>query len=161
MTTHGSLSSPGVRFPPPIIFVAGLLVGWILNRYVRVIPLPSIGSSAVEQGIAMLLVFVGIILAGWGIVTFRRARTTLIPNQGASQLVSGGPYRFTRNPMYTGLTIQYLGIAALLDSAWPILLLPLVLVVLVQLVITREEAYLRDAFGAEYVAYKARVRRWL
>jgi protein-S-isoprenylcysteine O-methyltransferase Ste14 len=63
--------------------------------------------------------------------------------------------------MYTGLTIQYLGGSALLDSAWPIIVLPIVLLVLVQTVISREEMYLRDAFGAEYTAYVASVRRWL
>ena len=63
--------------------------------------------------------------------------------------------------MYTGLTLAYLGGAALLDSAWPIILLPIVLVVLVRRVISREEAYLNQAFSADYAAYTARVRRWL
>jgi protein-S-isoprenylcysteine O-methyltransferase Ste14 len=76
-------------------------------------------------------------------------------------LVKDGPYRFTRNPMYTGLTIAYFGGAALLDSAWPIIVLPVVLIVLVQTVILREERYLADAFGVEYSVYVARVRRWL
>jgi protein-S-isoprenylcysteine O-methyltransferase Ste14 len=94
-------------------------------------------------------------------LTFRRARTAILPTRPASQLVDGGPYRFTRNPMYTGLTTAYVGAAALLDSVWPLLLLPLVLAALVRLVVRREEAYLRGAFGAEYAAYQARVRRWL
>jgi len=63
--------------------------------------------------------------------------------------------------MYTGLTIAYVGGAGLLDSAWPMIVLPLVLIALVRTVISREEAYLGDAFGAEYSAYQARVRRWL
>jgi len=62
--------------------------------------------------------------------------------------------------MYTGLTIAYVGGAALLDSAWPIIVLPVVLIVLVRTVIAREEMYLADAFGAEYSGYMARVRRW-
>jgi protein-S-isoprenylcysteine O-methyltransferase Ste14 len=75
--------------------------------------------------------------------------------------VTHGPYRFTRNPMYTGLTLQYLGVSALINSAWPIIVLPIVLLILIQTVILREERYLRDAFGVEYVGYVASVRRWL
>jgi protein-S-isoprenylcysteine O-methyltransferase Ste14 len=63
--------------------------------------------------------------------------------------------------MYTGLTIAYLGGSALLDSWWPVIVLPIVLLVLVRTVISREEAYLRDAFGEEYAGYAANVRRWL
>ena len=83
------------------------------------------------------------------------------PDQSASQLVTQGPYRFTRNPMYTGLTMQYVGGAVLLDSGWPIIVLPIVLFVLVRTVISREEEYLNNAFGADYGAYTTRVRRWL
>jgi protein-S-isoprenylcysteine O-methyltransferase Ste14 len=63
--------------------------------------------------------------------------------------------------MYTGLTFQYLGVAALLNSGWPIIVLPIVLFVLFRTVIAREEAYLNDAFGVDFGAYTARVRRWL
>ena len=63
--------------------------------------------------------------------------------------------------MYVGLTIAYVGVAAILNSAWLLILLPVVLMVLIKLVITREELYLIDAFGEHYTAYQARVRRWL
>ena len=150
---------PGVRFPPPALFVAGLLLGWALDRGVRAIPLPALGATAAPLGAALVLL--GLALVAWGIATFRRARTAIIPHYPASRIVDGGPYRFTRNPMYTGFTIVYLGLAALMRSAWPLLLLPLVLAALVRLVIAREERYLSAAFGAEYDAYRARVRRWL
>ena len=151
---------PGVRFPPPVLFVAGLVAGWALDRYGRALPLPGVGTAA-ARGVGLVLVLLGLALVGWGIATFRRARTAIIPHYPASQVVDRGPYRFTRNPMYTGFTIVYLGVTALLRSAWPLLLLPLVLVALVRLVIAREERYLRAAFGADYDAYCARVRRWL
>jgi protein-S-isoprenylcysteine O-methyltransferase Ste14 len=107
------------------------------------------------------IVIVGIVLAAWGIVTFRRVRTAVNPHKAASQLVMTGPYRFTRNPMYVGLTIQYIGGAAVINSAWPLILLPLVLVVLVRRVVSREEQYLSDAFGDQFTVYRLRVRRWL
>jgi protein-S-isoprenylcysteine O-methyltransferase Ste14 len=154
------LSNPGVRFPPPILLVAGFLVGWVLDRYWHALPLSHVGGSAVEV-IGLVLLIVGAVLVASGVLTFRRARTAIIPSHGASQLVTNGPYRFTRNPMYTGFALAYIGGAAVIDSLWPLLLLPVAIIALVRLVISREEAYLRSAFGTEYTVYQARVRRWL
>src|SRR5262245_64091447 len=81
-------------------------------------------------------------LVGWAFATFRRARTAIIPHHPASQLVRGGPYRFTRNPMYVSLTLLYLGLSLIFDKAWPLAVLPLVVFTLRRLVIAREEAYL-------------------
>ena len=160
MTAPTPLSNAGVRFPPPFLFVIGIFVGWMLDRYWFPLPLSRFGGSAVVP-LGWILLALGIILAAWGVVTFRRAKTAINPHLSASQLVTHGPYRFTRNPMYTGLTFQYLGVAALLDSGWSIIVLPIVLFVLVRTVISREETYLKDAFGADYSAYTSRVRRWL
>ena len=160
MTSHPPLSSPGVRFPPPIIFVAGILASWILDRHWHALPIAHDGGPGVVS-VGVLLVLSGISLAVWGVLTFRRARTAIIPSHSASQLVVGGPYRFTRNPMYTGLTIVYYGVTVLLNSLWPFLLAPLVFAALVRFVIAREEAYLHEAFGAAYAAYQTRVRRWI
>jgi protein-S-isoprenylcysteine O-methyltransferase Ste14 len=154
------LKSPGVRFPPPILFVGALLLGWFLDRRWRPLPLSGLGVANVER-LGIILVVIGVCLGAWGAATFRRARTAIIPHHPATRLVESGPYRFTRNPMYTGLTIAYLGASALLDSVWPIVILPIVLFLLVRLVIVKEEAYLHDAFGDEYAAYQSRVRRWL
>jgi protein-S-isoprenylcysteine O-methyltransferase Ste14 len=160
MTDKIPLSNAGVRFPPPFLFVIGFIAGWALDRYWRALPLSRFGGSALKPfGWAALAV--GLILAGWGMATFRRAKTAIHPHHSASQLVTHGPYRFTRNPMYTGLTLQYLGGSALINSAWPIIVLPIVLLILIQTVILREERYLRDAFGVEYAGYVASVRRWL
>jgi len=160
MTGTTPLSNAGVRFPPPFLFLIGFVAGWALDRYWRALPLSRFaGSSLKPFGWAALAV--GLIVAGWGMATFRRAKTAINPHHSASQLVTHGPYRFTRNPMYTGLTLQYLGGSALINSAWPIILLPIVLLILIRTVILREENYLRDAFGAEYAAYVASVRRWL
>jgi protein-S-isoprenylcysteine O-methyltransferase Ste14 len=154
------LSNAGVYFPPPFIFGIGLVAAWALDRYWHALPLSGFAGSALKP-LGWILLALGVILAGWGMATFRRAKTAINPHRSASQLVTHGPYRFTRNPMYTGLTLAYLGGTALLNSAWPIILLPIVLVVLVRRVISREEAYLRQAFSADYTAYSARVRRWL
>jgi len=154
------LSNAGVYFPPPFIFIIGLVAGWVVDRYWHALPLASFAGPALKPS-GWILLALGVILAGWGMATFRRAKTAVNPHRSASQLVTHGPYRFTRNPMYTGLTLQYLGGTTLLNSAWPIILLPIVLIVLIRRVISREEAYLNQAFSADYAAYSARVRRWL
>lgn len=76
-------------------------------------------------------------------------------------MVTNGPYRFTRNPMYLGFTLLYLGAAFWVNTAWPVILLPLVLAVMHYGVIVREEAYLERVFAEEYRTYRQRVRRWL
>jgi protein-S-isoprenylcysteine O-methyltransferase Ste14 len=154
------LQNAGVRFPPPLLFVAGLAIGLLLDHGVRALPLSHIGWALLE-GAGVGLVLAGGCLVAWGMLTFRAARTAIVPHHPASRLVERGPYRFTRNPMYTGLTIAYIGGALILNTAWAIIILPAVLALLVRLVVRREEAYLSDAFGAEYTAYQSRVRRWL
>jgi protein-S-isoprenylcysteine O-methyltransferase Ste14 len=92
---------------------------------------------------------------------FRRERTTLIPNRPATALATDGIYSRTRNPMYLSLAILYIGVTLMLDSWWPILIEPLVLVVVDRLVIAREERYLMHAFPHIYDEYRRRVRRWI
>jgi protein-S-isoprenylcysteine O-methyltransferase Ste14 len=151
---------PRVFVPPPIVFLAGWALGWGLNRRLP-FAIDGAGASPAQIVVSFVVLAAGAALAAWGAATFRRAGTAIVPVQPASALVSGGPYRFTRNPMYLGLTIAYLGLAGVTNMAWPIVLLPLVLIVLATAVIEKEEGYLRATFGADYDAYCARVRRWL
>jgi protein-S-isoprenylcysteine O-methyltransferase Ste14 len=160
MTARAPLSSPGVPFPPPFLFVGGYGVGWLIDRFLLPMGVPGIHPRYAEM-IGVVFMVIGLVLGGWGILTFRLARTAIIPNQPATRLVGSGPYRFTRNPMYTGLTALYIGISLATNNLWPIILLPSVLVVLDRLVVRREEAYLADAFGASYEAYRQRVPRWM
>ena len=160
MSENVPLSNPGVRFPPPLLFVAGLVLGWALGRAGPWLRFAASGSGAYAI-VGVGVIVVGVVLALSGILTFRAARTAIIPSHGASRLVTSGPYRFTRNPMYVGLTVAYVGAALLIGTYWPFLLLPVVLALLVRLVIRREEAYLISAFHDEYASYSARVRRWL
>lgn len=160
MTDDIPLANAGVYVPPPLWFAAGLLAGWSAHRYLVALPMPGALASH-ARSLGPLFVVAGVVLVGWGMMTFRRAGTAIVPHQPAARIVSHGPYRFTRNPMYSGLTLVYVGITAILTSWWPLLLLPAVLLLVFQMVIKREEAYLRSAFGEEYAAYCALVRRWL
>ena len=158
--TDSPIANPGVKFPPPFLFVAGLLVAWLIQRRWSYSLLPGASAQPGEiAGWAALAIGIGLIL--WAFATFLRQRTAIYPNQPATQIVRDGPYRWTRNPMYLSLTIIYLGLSLLMNSVVPILILPIVLLLLVRLVIRREERYLRSAFPEEYAAYCAEVRRWL
>ncbi len=160
MDEDSMLSSPGVRFPPPLLFVAGIVSGWVLERAVRSLPITrASGAGSTAGGVALIVA--GAALVAWGMLTFRAARTAIIPSRSASRIVTSGPYRFTRNPMYVGFTLAYCGAALLVNSLWPVMLLPIVLMLLVRLVIRREEAYLANAFREEYALYRTQVRRWL
>ena len=152
---------PGVRFPPPFLFVAGFLAGLALERWGWRIPVAVDGLRALLVVTGWLGVIAGLIFAGWGLLVFFRARTAIIPSHPARSLVTSGPYRFSRNPMYVGLSALYWGLALLFNVAWPLVLFPVVVIALVRLVIRREERYLAQAFGDEYVLYGQRVRRWL
>ena len=155
------LRGPGVPFPPPFLYVAGFLIGLAFERWVVRLQLPSPDARPLFVIVGWLAAALGLTFMGWGLLTFFLARTSIIPVRPASRLVVSGPYRFSRNPMYVGLAALHLGLALLLDAAWPILLLPLVLVSVYLLVIRREERYLASAFVDEYRTYCRRVRRWL
>jgi protein-S-isoprenylcysteine O-methyltransferase Ste14 len=126
----------------------------------RLIP-EAAGLERGREPLGLILVAAALALLATAIGTFWRARTTILPNRGATFLALGGPYRWTRNPMYVGMTLLYLGLTVLVDSAWPLLPLPFVVLVIDRFVIAREERHLVERFGADYDAYRRRVRRWL
>ena len=147
----------GVRFPPPLIYLFLLLIGlgidWATD-FPR-LRLPAswlIGAVPILAGLALIVAAVGL---------FRRHDTPPEPWRPSSAFVSSGIYRRTRNPMYLGMALIYLGLALGLESLAALLLLPVALVIIQTQVIAREERYLDVRFGDDYRAYRARVRRWL
>lgn len=148
-----------MHVPVPWVFVMSYLVGvgmeygWPLH-----IATDSLPGVRVAGGV---LLGVGPAIAGWGLLTFRRAGTTTVPGEASSKLVTWGPYRFSRNPMYIGLVLAYLGEAGILRQAWPVFLLPLTVAYVNWIVIPVEEGKLKEVFGEEYKEYQARVRRWV
>jgi len=147
-----------VRFPPPLIYVAGLALGIAADR---ILNLPSLGlplATRIVAGIGADVIGFLVMFAGAGL--FLRRRTAILPFKPASVLVTSGVLRWTRNPMYLGMAIFYFGLAIILNSLAALVVLPLVLAIVQTQVIAREEAYLERAFGDEYVAYRTRVGRW-
>lgn len=100
-------------------------------------------------------------LAFWAVSRLRRAQTTLDPHGGTTAIVTDGPYRFTRNPIYVSYLCLLTGFPLVLDSPWGLLLAPLLILNMDRLVIEYEEAYLARQFGAEYLEFKSRVHRWV
>ena len=148
-----------VRFPPPLIYVGGLVVGIGADRLLN---LPTLGLPIMTRSIAGgTLDVIGLLVMFAGAGLFLRRRTAILPFKPASSLVTIGIFGRTRNPMYLGMAIFYVGLAVILNSLAALILLPLVLAIVQKQVIAREEAYLERAFGHEYLAYKNRVGRWL
>jgi protein-S-isoprenylcysteine O-methyltransferase Ste14 len=158
--SNPSPAGPDVPYPPPLLFVAGIAAGWLLAR---AFPLPLVGLTARSAAalVGWLLVAIGTGLSIWGLATFRGAGTPIRPNRPASTLVTHGPFRLSRNPMYVGLCLVYLGVMLLMNSAWIVLFLPFVIATLYLTVIRHEERYLAVTFGIAYDEYRRRVRRWL
>ncbi len=147
-----------LHLPVPWVFVLVYLIG-VAAEYFR--PLHIGGQVTYFTFAGGIILGIGAAIAGWGLLTFRMARTTTVPGETSSQMVTWGPYRFSRNPMYVGLTIAYLGEAVLLRQVWPALFLPLVIAYVQWIVIPLEESKLHEAFGDAYNSYRARVHRWL
>ena len=154
-----SSDTSGVRFPPPLVYAGGFAAGYAAHR---LLPIPLWpGPTPVGSLLGWGLLVVGVLLAVGSAYLFRRAGTTPNPAKPTSALVLSGPYRFTRNPMYLGMAILYVGGTLLLNDPWPLAFLPVVMALVRRYVIAREEAYLERKFADEYRAYKARVRRWI
>jgi len=101
------------------------------------------------------------VISFWAAIIMWRAGTPLRPTLPVTALVTGGPFRFTRNPLYLSMTILYAGITLQFDALWPLFTLPPALAIVHWKIILREEKYLEAKFGDAYRAYKARVRRWI
>ena len=125
--------------------------------------LPVVVPFGVRVGAALALVVIGLSISISGMVSFRRAKTTINPSKpsAASSLVTSGVYRYTRNPMYLGLSITLMGWAVFLSNPLALLAVPPFVLYVNRLQINPEERVLSSLFGAEYAAYTEKVRRWL
>jgi protein-S-isoprenylcysteine O-methyltransferase Ste14 len=149
--------TPGVAAPPPVLYGLGVVVGLGL-QWIAPLPLPG---GAGLRGLGILLVAAGLVLGGLAAREFRRHHTSINPYRPSTAVLQSGPFGWSRNPVYLGLTLAQLGLGLALANGWIVLLLVPILLVMRGGVIAREERYLARRFGAEYEAYRSRVRRWL
>jgi protein-S-isoprenylcysteine O-methyltransferase Ste14 len=157
---HAASVSPVMRVPPPWLFILIYLVGVALQRILPMgIRSPELASIIRLAG--FVFVVAGIAFGASALGIFKKAKTTTVPFETPSTLVISGPYRFTRNPMYMGLTLLYLGVAGTRSEIWPVIVLPLMLAYVNFVVIPVEERNLAGVFGESYQQYRAKVRRWI
>jgi protein-S-isoprenylcysteine O-methyltransferase Ste14 len=150
----------GVRYPPPLAFAIPFTIGWLLN-FASPMPILGPGARAVNWIAGAGLIVLGLGLALWAGRTFHRAGTPVNPFEPSSSLVRQGPFRFSRNPIYLGMALLYVGGCVLGNMFWPLLFLPISLGLIHFTVIRREESYLSSMFGPAYDEYRRQVRRWI
>ncbi len=141
---------------PPIVYLVSILASFGLNAVwpVRVVP------SAIEP-IGELLILLAVALFVLSVREFRRARTPIRTRKPVMAVIATGPYRFSRNPIYLSFTLLQLGLGVWANSAWLVGMLIPTLVLMSYGVIAREERYMTQKFGEEYLRYRASARRWI
>lgn len=163
--------TPGVIAPPPLIYLGFLLAGWGLAELGARPEVVEAGfgwlaagfglDTVVRRGVALALIVGGILFDGMAAGLFRRRGTAVEPWKPSTALIVEGPYRFSRNPIYVGFAVTYVGLAIAMNSWIALILLLPCLWVVDRFVIQREERYLAGRFGPAYEAYRGKVRRWL
>ncbi|OFZ70703.1 MAG: hypothetical protein A2Z01_01330 [Betaproteobacteria bacterium RBG_16_58_11] len=148
---------PATVLPPPLIYAVALIGAWWLDAHLA-LPLDFVPAAA-YLGLGSIVL--GLAGFAWALSAIWGNRTTVNPYKAASSLVTSGPFRYSRNPIYVSDWLIYAGVTLLMQSLWPLLFLPLVWALMRYFVIAHEEAHLETKFGAEYRAYMARVRRWI
>ena len=149
--------NPGVVTRPPLIYLCSIFIGLALQFVwpLKVLPAP------LEAMLGGSLMLVAIVLFTLSVRQFVAAGTAVQTHRPTTTILRTGPYRFSRNPIYVSFTLLYIGIAVWVNSAWLLGMLIPTLIVISYGVIAREERYLAQKFGEEYLRYKASARRWL
>jgi len=153
------MKSLELKIPPPAIAVLVVAVMWALSRATPSVQVPT----GIRLTLALAVALAGIGFSVAGVMSFRRAKTTLNPTkpQLTSSLVSSGIYTVTRNPMYVGLLLLLIALAIFMSSIWALLGPVAYFLYIGHFQIAPEERALTALFGAEYTAYLSKVRRWL
>ena len=148
-----------VLAPPPLVYLFFLAAGLALH-YLWV-KLPFFPQGWIGHAAGWPIFALGFLLLLGAVRTFSRSDENIRIEKPTNSLVTAGPFRLSRNPIYIALTLAYIGLSLVFNSYWPLPFLPLVLVIMHYGVIHREEIYLEELFGQDYRDYKASVRRWL
>jgi protein-S-isoprenylcysteine O-methyltransferase Ste14 len=150
---------PGVYIPPPLFYVLIFIVAGILQSKI-----PIADALFRLQSIKVLGIIFFIIAAFFlarSLRQFFQSKNTVILIKPASSLQKTGIYGISRNPMYVGLAVIYLGITCFIGNWWNIILFPILFLIVQEYIIKREEKYLEAEFGQQYIDYRRIVRRWL
>jgi len=151
--------NPGVVIPPPIIYIAIFVASLFIQK---LFPLDrNFFYSEIAANLGIVLILSAVVFAAPAMIQFIRSKNPIVPVKSASSLQTNGIYSVTRNPMYMGLLLLYIGIGITKGNWWTIFMIPLVILIVQFYAIRREESYLERQFGEEYINYKKKVRRWI
>lgn len=159
MAVESKQGGANVRFPPPLVFVAAIGLGLLLHFFVLPVRSAYVPWVRLLVGVPAILAGLFVILGAVGL--FRKTGQDPKPWEPTPELIFDGPYRYTRNPMYVGMTAITIGIGVCANVFWiPLLAVP-ALAIVHAIAVRPEEAYLKAKFGAPYEEYARRVRRYL
>ncbi len=147
----------GVAFHPPFLLLAAIVLGFVARWLAPLSFLPV----AVSGSAGPVIIGGSLALFFWAVYSMRKGGASISTGEATERIIMRGPYSFSRNPIYVAMLLLQIGIGFWANSLWFWLFATLSAVLLVWGVIKREELYLERTFGADYVAYKARVRRWI
>jgi protein-S-isoprenylcysteine O-methyltransferase Ste14 len=151
--------NPGINFPPPFIYAVIFVAAVFIQKEIY------INDYFFRSPMAAWISIPFFLLAFFFIVRsmrqFVRTKNTIVPNKPAESLQTTGIYHSTRNPMYLGLVMVYLGLSCLIGNWWNFIFLPILVLIIQEYIIKKEEQYLARKFGQDYIDYRHRVRRWL
>jgi protein-S-isoprenylcysteine O-methyltransferase Ste14 len=151
--------SPRVYIPPPLFYVLCFIAAIKLQQWMPIND--NIFHWQISKMAGMACILTAFFFLVRSLRQFILTRNTLVTMLPAKSLETGGIYSITRNPMYTGLFIVYIGLSCLIGNWWNFIFLPFLFIIVQEYIIKREEKYLERRFGAEYLTYKSAVRRWL
>jgi protein-S-isoprenylcysteine O-methyltransferase Ste14 len=151
--------NPGVRVPPPLIYAAIFTIAILIQKRMPIDD--SFLKKPPLHFISFFLLILAIFFISRSLFQFSRTKNTIITVKTANSLQTTGIYSKTRNPMYVGLLMVYLGLACMVGNWWNFILIPLLLLIIQEYVIKKEEQYLFRTFGENFIHYKQNVRRWL
>ena len=155
--TDRNMGHAQVMVPPPLVFL-GYLVGALILNWIVPFPAPWTFVLRIIGGLAIIG---GILFVGSAFLQMRKANTPVDPREPVTAFVTTGPYRFTRNPIYLGFFLIYLGFTLLAGTLWGLIASPFLIWTMTQAVIHAEELYLTEKFGEQYKQYCSRVRQWI
>jgi protein-S-isoprenylcysteine O-methyltransferase Ste14 len=151
--------SPGVYIPPPLFYVLIFFSSLFIQKKISIDK--AVFHLQLTRIVGISLLAISLLFLVASLRQFFQSKNTLILIKPASSLQTNGIYHISRNPMYVGLAIVYLGVTCLAGNWWNIILFPILILIVQKYIINREEKYLIRRFGQEYLDYKTKVRRWL
>jgi len=149
---------PPSRIPwPPLLILLTIVLGLLLDSVFPLFPM----MSGMNEPAGLAIIALALASEAWCAATLWRARTTILPHRAVSHLVTAGPYRYSRNPIYVSHVAVTLGVGLLLHASWIVALTPLLATALQKLSIEPEERHLAEKFGADFARYAKSTRRWM